>query len=200
MPIRFACAGLILTGLAPAAVAQTLSTASLPSFARNPAAFSSSQNIWKDLGEGAEFYSFTNSGAVAWGGAVNHTGYRQKLSNNFFVDFRSSSGHEPTMFQRNNFSGFEFATSQFRLGYDMGRFKPYLGVSAGVANAVGAQGFVIPGSTVSVLPQQLYPTQSFTSVSAGFNYAISNKISVGVGVSVGQGNGMLSPFAQPGLQ
>jgi len=200
MPIRFAMVGSILLGLVSSAGGQTLSTASLPAFAQNPAAFSSSQNIWKDLGESAQFYSFTNSGVAAWGGLVNHSGYRQKLSNNFFVDFRSSSGYEPAFFHRNNFSGVEFSSTQFRFGYDMGRFKPYLGVSASVANPIGAQGFQIPGSTVSVLPQQLYPTQSFTSVNAGFNYAITNKISVGVGVSVGTGNAMMSPFGQQGLQ
>ena len=178
--------------------AQTLSTASLPSFARNPAAFTSnSQVVWKELGDSAQFYSFTNSGVAAWGGTVSYSGYRQKLGNNFYLDMRTGSGFEPSFFQRNSFAGTEFATSQFRLGYSMGRLQPFIGVSASVANPIAAAG--APGG-LNLLPQQQFQTRSFTSVTAGFNYAVTDKLSFGVGVSVGAGDRMLSPLAAPGLQ
>lgn len=198
MNFRPAAIGLVVFWMSGVASAQTLATASLPTFALNPAAFSSSQAIWQRLGDGVEFYSFSTAGSPSWAGAGAFAGYRQQLGGNFALELRTSSGFEPSFFHRNSFSGVEYASTQFRLSYDMGRLRPYVGVSASLANPIGAPGFVIPGSTVNPLPSALFPTQSFTSVSAGFNYSVTNNVSVGVGVSVGTGNRMLSPFMQPG--
>lgn len=201
MPARSVYAVLMLCCLIEGGQAQSLSTASLPAFARNPQAFTQNLSVWNGLQEGQQFYSFTTSGMGRLSGSGTFSGFSQKFSNNVFVDVRAGSGYAPSIFQSNPVSGFDYASTQLKIGYDLGRLRPYVIGSFGAVNPVLSNGLNIPGGPANtMLNQTAGGTRSFTSVGAGFDYAISNKLSVGVGVSVGATRGMLSPLAPAGLQ
>ena len=90
--------------------------------------------------------------------------------------------------------GFDFASTNVSVGYEMGRFKPF--VTAGVALAkpdVIGRGFTTTGDAVNDLFDQTASVKAYGTFGAGFDYAVTDKLTVGVTVSAGAGRGPAAP-------
>lgn len=81
-------------------------------------------------------------------------------------------------------SGVDFSRTNMKFGYDMGAFKPYVSASFAQTRgpAFGANVFAAPPDAATPFAFQ----SSATSVGAGFDYAITDKLSFGVSVSATQ--------------
>ena len=118
------------------------------------------------------------------------SGYDFRVGKNFLVGVDTKSG-----FATRDSFGFGFAPgldvsrTTMKFGYDMGAFKPF--VSAGVAEArssFGINAFNYVGA-VATNGSPFAPTARATSVGAGFDYAVTDKLSVGVSVNAVQTSG-----------
>ena len=78
-------------------------------------------------------------------------------------------------------SGLDATRTTMKFGYDLGRFKPYvLSSFAETRPALGANAFAGPAAPFA-------PTGARVStVGAGFDYAVTDKLSLGVSVSASQ--------------
>eukprot|EP01037_Dinobryon_pediforme_P002418 gene2418-2453_t len=66
-------------------------------------------------------------------GGDGFIGYDHKLANDWTIGVVASAGYVPYSFANSPLRGVDFATTQVKLGYDLGRLKPY--VTTGVALA-----------------------------------------------------------------
>ena len=84
-------------------------------------------------------------------------------------------------------SGFSFSQTSMKFGYDMGAFKPYVSAafSEVKAPAFGANVFAAPPDAATPFAY----ASSATSVGAGFDYAITDKLSFGMSVNASQFSG-----------
>ena len=84
-------------------------------------------------------------------------------------------------------SGFSFSRTNMKFGYDMGAFRPYVSASFSEARgpAFGANVFAAPPDAATPFAF----TSSATTVGAGFDYAITDKLSFGMSVSATQVSG-----------
>ena len=90
--------------------------------------------------------------------------------------------------------GYDFAAADIKLGYDMGRVMPF--VTAGLALArphLGA-GFATPGGdSLTEVLNGSGDSRTLTRVGAGVEYAVTDRLTVGVAVQHVQGRGLLLP-------
>lgn len=189
---------LLVTAFAGAAQAQTLSSATLPSFAQG-GAYALAPSPLGAIG-GAFAFSTPAPGHVF--GAANVAGFSQKLDDKLFISVQAVSGYASsfgsglTSFGRLGFgaSGFDFTATSVKLGYDAGRFRPY--VSAGFASATPVAGYGLsgPDRSLSAALNQPAGQRTTTSLGAGFDYAITGNLSFSAGVAVQSTQGAVSPF------
>lgn len=191
---------LLLTGLGLAAVAgsaqaQTLSSASLPSFAQGSTGFA--QPSLAPIG-GVFAYASPMPGQIF--GAGQTVGFSQKLNKDLFVSVQAGSGYAST-FGGAGFgpwasgaAGFDFSSTSVKLGYDGGRLRPY--VSAGFLSATPVAGYGLsgPDRSLSAALNQPATARTVTSIGAGFDYAVTGNLSFSAGVSVQSSNGPTTPF------
>jgi hypothetical protein len=170
-----------------AARADSLPSA-LPSLALDPPPSS----MWKGFSVGTEVFAFSGGGKGFKGGAGGGltAGYNHVFANNVVVGFDSSFGYTSSGFKYSNIKGYDFSTFNLKVGYDMGRFMPY--VTSGVVLArpnIWSGGYGGPSDSIN----NLFDSSSghlnkAVSVGAGFDYAITDKLSVGLSVNVVNGN------------
>lgn len=84
-------------------------------------------------------------------------------------------------------SGFSFSRTNMKFGYDMGAFKPYMSASFAETKgpAFGANIFAAPPGAATPFAF----TSQATSIGAGFDYAITDKLSFGMSVNATQVSG-----------
>ena len=87
--------------------------------------------------------------------------------------------------------GLEYSSTQVKLDYNMGRLSPFITAGASsirsASPALNFPGLNIPASaglTSGPGPGNA-PSKSFVNVGAGFNYAVSNQLTIGIAASVG---------------
>lgn len=207
MDVRSILTGAMLICATTSAQSQTLSTASLPSFASSPDAFALAPSPgWNGFPATTGFFAFSKSNDM-FGGTAAYSGYTHKFSNDVYLSVRGGSGYSPFGGLGSNFaasgnglSGFEFATTQFRLGYDMGRLKPYVTGSFAVATPVYGNALAPPGTSLNTMLNPPGNTRSVTSLGAGFDFAVTNRLSFGVGVAVHNVNGGATPLSPFGFR
>ena len=155
-------------------------------------------SIWSGFYVGTEVFAVALRGVKGTkglvGGAVT-AGYNHEFANNLIVGIDTATGYAPSWFRRGPFRGFDYATADVRIGYDMGRLTPYV-----------TSGFVLAKPNLSPHAGYLGGTDSFNNlfnsagdlrgagtVGAGFDYAVTNRLHVDLGVSVGAGNALVAP-------
>ncbi len=157
------------------------------------------KNPWAGFYGGTEAYGVSGSGHGSRGGFGGDAflGYNKEFANNVVVGFQGSSGYMPGL---SNYGprGYNFAMANVHVGYDMGRFMPYVAFGVGKAGAssfMGSSGFNSLNNAFSRSSQSV----TLTRVGAGFNYAVTDKLHIGVEVDAVQahGNGFGAPL-QPG--
>jgi outer membrane immunogenic protein len=125
-------------------------------------------------------------GAVGGDGFV---GYSREFSNNLVVGVKAVAGYEPFFIQNNRFKGADFVGASAFVGYDMGRLMPYLTTSVDFARATPFERGFSGGTDAINNFLSGGDTRTYGSIGAGFDYAVTNNLTVGMGVSVGGARG-----------
>jgi outer membrane immunogenic protein len=168
-----------------AAPAMAADLPNLPSLAADP---ETQAPNWQGFyaGAGVAVASFKGvKGAV--GGDV-FAGYDHRFDNNVVLGVRFSTGYDPWVYPGGPYRGFDFAETSVKLGYEMGRLTPYVVAGAGFArptNFVG--GLADPNTTVNGLFAGPGALQAVGAVGAGFDYAVTNNLHVGVEATLNNG-------------
>lgn len=180
-----------LAGAAAPAAAADLPT--LPSLAADP---ETQAPNWQGLYVGTELAvaSFKGVKGAAVGGGV-FAGYDHRFDDNVVLGVRFSTGYSPWLFPGGPYRGFDFAETSVKLGYAMGPMTPY--VVTGVALARPTNFGVGPPNANDSLngvfagPGAL---QAVGTAGVGFDYAVTDKIHVGLEAAVNNGG----PFVGAG--
>ena len=119
------------------------------------------------------------------------------LDNNVVVGVQASSGYLPGLTKFGP-SGYNFASTDVKLGYQMGALTPYVIAGYGVAkaNGIGGGGFTNSGDALNNLFASHGPEATLAHVGAGFDYAVNNNLTIGVAVQSYQARGF-GPLASP---
>jgi opacity protein-like surface antigen len=168
-------------------------TPTLPSFALAP---QQTPSIWSGLRIGTDVFAVSGSGAVKGGfGAAVHVGYDREFDNNLVLGVQASTGFAPYRVIGTRLRGFDFATADVRVGYDMGRLMPYLigGVALQKPNFDGGVGGFYSGASINNLFSGSAGLEAAGRIGAGVEYAVTDRLHVGVEVSVSRGPGFY-PF------
>jgi opacity protein-like surface antigen len=169
--------------------APALPAPTLPSLAVNPEASSP----WTGLYVGSEVMATFAKGSKPGFGGAAYAGYNHEFNNNLVLGVEAKAGYAPFLFGR---GGFNFAETDAKIGYDMGRFMPY--VTAGVvftkANVFGAPAYTGAADSMNALFSSGNGNlQAYGTVGAGFDYALTNNLTVGMEVRANAGHGMIAP-------
>jgi opacity protein-like surface antigen len=163
-------------------------TPSLPTLALDPQA--PPPSIWKGLYVGSEIFVSGVKGAKGFGGGA-YAGYDRHFDNGLVLGVRASVGYAPFMFGPSPIKGFDYAMATAKVGYDMGRLTPYLltGVAMTKANLNPAAGYFGPADSVNNVFNGWSNLATSGMIGAGFDYQITNNMSVGLAATVNPGNG-----------
>lgn len=158
---------------------------------------------WSGLTVGTEVFAAAGAGRGGRGGfgGATYVGYGNEFANNIVVSAQGSVGYLPGLSQYGP-RGYDFGMAEVKIGYDMGRLMPYVTLGAGIAR---------PTSTLNGAPKGFdalndmfvgsQPATTITTVGAGVDYAITDRLTVGVQVNaVQQRGGWGAPLVpQPGM-
>jgi len=189
LPIVAAC-GLIA---APALAADlpNPSSSPLPSLAADP--MTQAPN-WSGfyVGAGIDVVSF--KGAKAQAGGDVFGGYDHRFDNNVILGVRFATGYSPWVFPGGPYRGFSFGEADVKLGYAMGRLTPYVVAGAALARPSYGADFGDLSQSVNGLFSGPGAVQAVGTAGVGFDYAVTNNLSVGLEARVSNGG----PFAPLG--
>jgi outer membrane immunogenic protein len=192
----FSCAGGMVA-------AQESTNPNLPSLALNPQPVNAATNPppvspWSGLYVGSEIFASAFKGAKGGIGGAALIGYNHEFSNNLVLGVEAAAGYSPNPFPRGGVIGFpyqsvlgyDFAATNLKLGYDMGRFMPFVtaGVTLATPNSFSSS-FLTATDSVNNLFVSPSNARTFGTVGAGFDYALTNNLTIGVAVSASKGRG-----------
>lgn len=178
-----------------AAQAADLSTPSLPMLAADPPGSSP----WTGLYAGTEAFAIGGShvkGVVGGGGFI---GYDHEFANGIVLGIQGSSGLARGSVGPGGFNGFDYAGSTVKVGYDMGRVMPYAFAGVDLAKPTfRGRGVAGAGDGLNGLFSGPGKLSAFTTVGAGVDYKLTDRITVGVAVGTVQSRGATSPLGPLG--
>lgn len=188
--IRAALTLLTCSCISTAALAQATSSTGLPSLALSP---QPQPSIWNGFFVGSEVFAISRKGAKGLVGGGVTAGYNTSLPNNFILGISTSAGYAPAFYPGSRVRGFDYARANLKLGYDMGRLMPYVTTGVVLAKPNFGNGYMSATDSTNNLFNGTSNLRSSASVGAGFDYAITKNLTVGVGVSVGNSRGFGMP-------
>lgn len=158
---------------------------------------------WGGLTVGTEVFGAMGAGRGGRGGfgGAAYVGYGKELDNNIVISAQGSAGYLPGLSQFGP-RGYDFGMAEVKIGYDMGRLMPYVTLGAGIARPTSALNGAPTG--FDALNDMFVGSQAattITTVGAGVDYAITDRLTVGVQVNaVQQRGGWGAPLVpQPGM-
>jgi outer membrane immunogenic protein len=194
MAARLFLASAALGGLFGPVAAEELAASSLPLFAQTLQPKPQERSVWSGLYVGSEVFAISGKGVKGGFGGAGFIGYDHVFANDVVVGVRVDAGYSPSLARWGAARGFDFASTNVSVGYEMGRFKPF--VTAGVAlvkpDVIG-RGFTTPSDAFNDLFDSTAGVKAHGTVGAGLDYAVTDKLSVGVTVSAGAGRGPAAP-------
>jgi hypothetical protein len=149
-----------------------------------------SANPWTGLTMGTEVFAGSGLGRHGRGGFGGdlHLGYLKEFDNNIVVGVGAAMGYTPS-FSRYGPRGYNFGMADVKVGYDMGRFMPYVTVGLGTASAAtngrGWQGLDSANDMFGSHGQSV----TLTKVGAGFNYEVNEHLHIGAEFNAVQAHG-----------
>ncbi|MGA8172730.1 MAG: hypothetical protein WB816_18115 [Methylocystis sp.] len=184
----------VLGGASAAARADELGTSGLPLFAQNLQPKPQEPSIWNGLYVGSEVFAVSGKGVKGGFGGDGFIGYDHLFANDVVVGVRGTAGYSPSLAKWGGAKGFDFASTNVSVGFETGRFKPY--VTAGVILAkpdVIGRGYTTTADSINGLFDSTSSVKAYGTVGAGIDYAVTDKLTVGVSVSAGTGRGSFAP-------
>ena len=188
LPIVAACG--LIAAPALAAALPNPSSSPLPSLAADP--MTQAPN-WSGfyVGAGIDVVSF--KGAKAQAGGDVFGGYDHRFDNNVILGVRFATGYSPWAFASGPYRGFSFGEADVKLGYAMGRLTPYVVAGAALARPSYGADFGDLGQSVNGLFAGPGAVQAVGTAGVGFDYAVTNNLTVGLEARVNNG-GPFGPF------
>ena len=174
-----------LMALPTVALAFEESSMSLPAFAASPQFSERVTSPWSAFSNDGFSFSRTAPAGFAGGKSVS---FSQTFGKNLVLGVTATSGYSQSLFSGGTALGYDFSSTSVRVGYNMGRLTPFVTANSAFAlpNLPGAGNFSFPGnSQTNAIASGAPGGKSFTSVGAGFDYAITNNLSFGIAVSAG---------------
>ena len=180
-------------------------TSALPSLALDPqggpqeapqSGNAKQPSLWSGLYVGTDVFAVGGKGVRGGVGGGGYVGYNHEFANNVVVGIEAGAGYAPSL-SKFGPRGFDYASTDVKIGYDMGRLMPFvtMGVDLAKPTGIGNRGFTSTSDSVNDLFDSKGNVKSLTSVGAGFNYAITNNVTMGVEVNVVQSHGFWGPLA-----
>ncbi len=161
----------------------------LPSLAGNPEA-----NYWSGLSVGSSIFTVFRKGSKPLIGGSGTVAYDKKLENNFTIGVGASTGFAPYSVANSPLKGYNFGTTDVKLGYEMGKLHPWVSTGLVFAKGNSFSSYSGPGDSINGLFGGPGKMAVSTSVGAGFDYQVTNNLSVSLGMHVG--NSPLSLFSR----
>ena len=128
-------------------------------------------------------------------GGDTFIGYNKEFDNNVVLGVQGSIGRLPGL-SKYGPSGYDFGMADVKLGYDMGRFMPYVSFGVGQAGATGGyRGLPNNLDSVNNLFTRTPGSVTLTRETAGFDYAVTDNLHIGASISAVQAHG--SGFGPP---
>jgi opacity protein-like surface antigen len=184
-----------LCGVGLPARADDMSLPALPTFARSPQLDPQTTNSWSGLVVGSEMFTLSQKGAKGHVGGDGFVGYNHELDNNLVFGVQASAGYAPSLFARGLANGYDFAMTNVNVGYEMGRFMPYVTAGVGLAKANSGPSGGLPnaGDSLNNLLTGSSGPKTFATVGVGVDYAVTDHLTVGVAVFTVQSRGFAGP-------
>jgi opacity protein-like surface antigen len=145
---------------------------------------------WKGfyIGSGVSFSAI--KGAKGQVGGDIFAGYDHVYGNGVVLGVQFATGYNPWVLP-NQMKGFDFATASVKLGYEMGRFTPYVMTGVGLAKATNfGSGLPNASNSINGLFSGPGAVQPVGTVGVGLDYAVTNNLHVGVEAYVNNGGGL----------
>lgn len=181
--IRFAPLAFLVLA-APAGAAE------LPTFARRAPAEPAAESPWKGLSIGVEAIAVGGRGVKGGVGGATTIAWSRTFDNNWSLGLKASAGHLPALafapWRMPGWSGvkpagWNFVSTSATVGYELGNVRPWASVGATFLKPTqfgGARGF----DAVNGFFGEPGRTQGVVTYGAGVDFAVSNKLTIGVGV------------------
>lgn len=183
----------VLAAAAPSP-GQAFETTPLPIMAQDTQAFATVDSPWKGDVFARSPFGFSPFGLSLAPANTSFTSFSTKLDEKTTFGMRSMSGFVSTMSGPGLSRGFGFSATEMKFGYAAGNVRPWMSASFG---AMTPNRFGGPLGLVGDPANPMFTgTQgpSFARVGAGVDFAISDKVTLGFGVSVGTMNGVNTGF------
>lgn len=178
----------------PAPAPGDLSAPALPTFALT--APPTGPSPWAGLYVGSEVFGIAGSKGIRGGfGGAGYAGYDHETDNGFVIGLQGTAGYTPSLFSHSRVTGYDFAATDVRVGYDMGRFMPFVTAGIGFArpNVRALGGYTGVADSATDLLSSRGDLRAFETVGAGFAYRVTNRLTVELAVQAFHGNGTVVP-------
>ena len=140
---------------------------------------------------GSEVSFSSAKGVKGMAGGAGFIGYDRAFDNNLVLGVQASAGYAPFAIQNGRFKGADFVGMNASVGYEMGRLTPYVTTSLDFARtSLFDHGFTSGGDAINSFLSGGGDTKTYGSVGAGFDYAVTNNLRVGMSVGVGNLHGV----------
>jgi outer membrane immunogenic protein len=183
---------LALCGVGTPALADEPVAPKLPSFVLEQPPAPTTTSPWSGFHIGTEVFAFSGKGVKGGVGGGLVGGYSKELPNNFVIGIDFATGYAPFAFRNGPYKGFDYAATTAKVGYDMGRLMPFVTAGFVVAKPnITSGGYLGVTESANDLFNSSSHLQGAATVGAGFDYAVTDKLHMGLAVSVGAGRGGL---------
>ena len=110
-----------------------------------------------------------------------------------FSGVRFATGYSPWAFPSGPYRGFSFGETDVKLGYAMGRLTPYVVAGAALARPSYGADFGDLSQSVNGLFSGPGAVQAVGTAGVGFDYAVTNNLTVGLEARVSNGGPFVAP-------
>lgn len=170
----------------PLALAAPAGAAELPTFAQRPASETTQDSPWKGWSVGVEAIAVGGRGIKGGFGGATHIAWNKTFENNLTLGLKASVGHLPAIAFAPAFggvrpAGWNFAATSATIGYELGRVRPWASIGAAFLKPTqfgGARSLDAANSFFSEPGR----TQGLVTYGAGVDFAVTNNLTIGVGV------------------
>jgi opacity protein-like surface antigen len=151
----------------------------LPTFAQSSSTAASAASPWA-----SPWASFTASPISG----PNVGGYSYRMGKNLLVGIDTRSGFASGSPFGGFGAGLDYSSTNVKVGYDMGALRPYVTAGFGEmrSSTFGGSTFTPASNTFQSPSNPFATTTNVTTVGAGFDYAITNNLTLGLGISATQ--------------